>query len=378
MGLPAGAEQERVTGLAADAGDPCLSDDDVLAFCEGRLAPERGAMVHQHLDLCSICLQLISGAAHQWASPLVASECATHLNPTQLVLGRYRIVRLIAHGGMGEVYEAVDTSTGKHVALKTVRATVSDSRSARSRLHAEARLARRVRHPNVCRVHEASPSSHGLAMRALPFFTMDLLAGETLRQYLQRQPLSAAEAAALALPLLSGLSAIHRAKVLHLDIKSSNIMLLAGPNGLEPVIVDFGLSQPLERSFAGEPSRLISGSLAYMAPEQLLGQVPGVHSDIFAFGVVLFEMLTQRLPFAVPHSNTHSSLIARLSAPLPRPSSRVNGIPPWLDELVLGCLAEPPRRYPNVEAVAEAVTAGSDARRRARWDDVLRPLPLAV
>jgi serine/threonine protein kinase len=298
-------------------------------------------------------MALVTGAASDWQAPEPCEwlDVASNFRSGELVAGRFRIRRFVGRGGMGEVYEAIDERDGQRVALKAVLAATCDNRHMLRSFRREARLGRRVKHPNVCRVH-GSPG--GTATRSpVPFFTMEFIEGETLTDRLSGEPLSIDAALVIAEQLLLGLRAIHEANVLHLDIKASNIMLRDGCER-RPVILDFGLARHASSSAHSHRVRPLTGSLAYMPPEQILGRDPGAQNDVFAFGVVLFQMLTGTLPFPVAPS-TRSSIVERLTAHAPKPSSVVRRLPRWLDEVVLTCLAEQEQRFSSVEAVMEGL-----------------------
>jgi serine/threonine protein kinase len=185
---------------------------------------------------------------------------------------------------------------------------------------------------------------------------MDYIEGETLSERLSIEPLSTDEALEIAHQLLLGLGAIHRAGVLHLDVKTSNIMLCHG-RASEAIILDFGLARCALGASRRRGVRPLTGSLAYMPPEQMLGRSPAFRNDVFAFGVVLFQMLTGRLPFPIVQPAATSSLVLRLTAQAPRPSQLEPRLPRWLDELVLTCLADQDRRFQSADAVLEALDA---------------------
>ena len=333
--------------------DECLSPDDVLDFCGGRLREPRLGRVQRHLEGCASCMALVTGAASDWQAPEPCEwlDVASNFRNGERVADRFRIRRFVGRGGMGEVYDAVDEHRGERVALKAVLAATCDNRHMLHSFRREARLGRRIKHRNVCRVHGAPAAT---ATRSpVPFFTMEFIEGETLLEYLKGQPLSIDSALVIAEQLLLGLRAIHDAGVLHLDFKASNIMLRGGSE-LRPVILDFGLARRASTSAHRQHVRPLTGSLAYMPPEQILGRNPGAQNDVFAFGVVLFQMLTGTLPFPVAPS-TRSSIVERLTAHAPKPSSVVRRLPRWLDEVVLTCLAEQEERFSSVEAVMEGL-----------------------
>lgn len=342
--------------LTADppATDGCPSIDDILDFSGGHAAPVRAGEIQRHIEGCRACLELVTGALHDWARPAPFGwlDVAGNFRPGDRVDGCFRVRRLLGRGGMGEVYEALDLRSGARVALKAVIATHCDSPYLLRSFRREARLGRRVCHPNVCHTHRA-PNAEGAPV---PYFTMDLIAGDTLNERLLRGPLSLDDSLHIARQLLHGLRAIHAAGVLHLDIKSSNVMLCPG-SAKHAIILDFGLARAAVSTSRARRVRPLTGSLAYMSPEQILGRCPSVQNDVFAFGVVLFQMLTGELPFPSAQPSTTSSIVRRLSARAPRPSQLAHHLPPWLDQLVLGCMTNPEHRFANIDAVLEALDA---------------------
>lgn len=345
----------RLVPAAPRPPDECPAIDEILDFCAGTALSESAESIQQHIDVCASCLDLVTGAINEWASvdPIGWVDVGCNFRPGQRVEGRFQIVRFMGRGGMGEVYEAIDLDTSERVALKAVLATSSDSAHLLRCFRREARLGRKVRHLNVCRIH---PAAGGLepALRApVPYFTMEYIDGHTLHERLARATLSMDEVLAISEQVLRGLGAIHDAGVLHLDLKSSNVMLRRSGEH-QAVIVDFGLARgALPRGRNGRHHAL-TGSLPYMPPEQILGRAPSRQNDVFAFGVVLFQMLTGQLPFPTTHPST-SSIVRRLVARAPRPSELNPHLPRWLDDVVRTCLADQENRFKDVYAVLAAL-----------------------
>jgi serine/threonine protein kinase len=346
--------------------EQCLSDEQVLAFSEGSLPPAAMDSVNAHLDWCPTCQELVNAAVHDWDHPpaSVADRIwMATFGPRQMIAGRYRIERFLGRGGMGEVYAAFDTVLGEHVALKTVLSTTSDNPNAVKRLFSEARLARRVHHRNVCRVHDVGVHEEpGRIDERLHFLTMEFIEGKRLGQLLRAGPLSLQLACNIARQVLLGMQAAHEAGVLHRDLKSDNIMV-TGPASAECErellisITDFGLAQALDvdgRALGGGRQERV-GSLAYMAPEQILGQDLTPATDIFGFGVVFFEMLCGRLPFVVDKDSARELAQRRLSGHVPAPCQLRAGIPAVLEALVLRCLQ--PARAARFTSASEVLAA---------------------
>ena len=177
----AGEDRGAVRPVAGD----CPSTDTILDFCAGQLVPGRSRRFRRHLEVCPACMDLVTGAVNDWAQPEAADllEVGSNFRAGEHV-GPFRLVRFIARGGMGEVYEARDDASGEQVALKAILASNCDQRRLLRAFQREARLGRRVSHRNVCRVHAPRPSSPGQAL-PVPYFTMDYLPGETLQAHVE-------------------------------------------------------------------------------------------------------------------------------------------------------------------------------------------------
>ena len=207
--------------------------------------------------------------------------------PGRLVAGRYRIIALLGKGGMGEVYRADDLTLGQAVALKFLPDEAARDEGLLDRFRNEVRIARRVSHPNVCRVYDVGD------VDGQTFFTMEYVDGEDLASLLRRiGRLPPDKALDIARQLCAGLAAAHTKGVLHRDLKPANIML---DGRGQVVITDFGLAG-LADNIRGNEIR--SGTPAYMAPEQLAGKEVSPRSDIYALGLVLYEVFTGKRAFA--------------------------------------------------------------------------------
>jgi serine/threonine protein kinase len=219
----------------------------------------------------------------------------------QLVAGRYRIIERVRQGGMGEVYRAEDTELGGIVALKTILPEYVGDETALRRFKQEIAVARKVTHPNVCRVFDLDRHEDSSSGTSVNFLTMEFLAGETLSDRLAREgPFRTDEAMLLVRQMAEGIDAAHRAGVIHRDLKSGNVMLTPKREGGErAVITDFGIARELPGtdtvSIITRPHQVV-GTPEYMAPELFRGAQPSIASDLYAFGVVLFEMVTGRRP----------------------------------------------------------------------------------
>jgi hypothetical protein len=346
--------------------DSCLSDEQVLAFVEGRLGQHDLTRIDNHLSSCPACSALVMEAVHACGldhdSPASLSSRYWTFEPGTCLAGRYVIRRCLGQGGMGEVYAAFDAALGQDVALKTARATECDDPGVHRRLSLEVKLARLVCHTNVCRVHdvgihrEAGPNSAEFG-----FISMELIEGESLAQRLRREPLTLDHFAVIGRELLMGVSAIHRAGVIHRDIKSHNVML-RHPAGAPIAIIDFGLAieqcQGIEErsdrcGHAGRHS--FDGSPAYMAPEQFRGARVTAATDVFAVGVVLFQALTCQLPFLAFQPDRRAGA-RRDPAEVPlRARSLAPHVPARMDAFIARCLElDPERRFSSAPSALEA------------------------
>jgi serine/threonine-protein kinase len=270
--------------------------------------------------------------------------------PGRLLASRYRIIALLGKGGMGEVYRADDLTLGQAVALKFLPDEAARDEGLLERFRNEVRIARRVSHPNVCRVYDVGD------VDGHTFFTMEYVDGEDLASLLRRiGRLPGDKALDIARQLCAGLAAAHGKGVLHRDLKPANIML----DGRGQVVVtDFGLAG-LTDDIRGNEIR--SGTPAYMAPEQLAGKEVSVRSDIYALGLVLYEVFTGKRAFTEKSTTPASDRGERTSSrPSPnRPSSVVKDLDPIVEKVILRCLEiEPSARPATVLSVAAALPGG--------------------
>jgi serine/threonine protein kinase len=289
----------------------CLGDDDVTALLAGRLAAEAFAAAEKHLDECRGCRLLVSTLAIKTGDQF-RDGSLNAFGPGDTVGDRYRIAALLGSGGMGEVYAAFDTVLGETVALKTIASGMAIDDAGVSRLKAEVQVARRITHRNICRVFDVGfHTDDDTSGIAIPFFTMELLAGETLRTRLRRDgPMPPARIFPILEQMAAGLDAAHGRGVVHRDLKTENVMLVPEDGETRVVITDFGLAHQTEAqrlrqmpvvmhevSLGGKRGEILAGTLAYMAPEQLAGGESNPATDLYGLGVVLFELLSGELPF---------------------------------------------------------------------------------
>jgi tetratricopeptide (TPR) repeat protein len=335
----------------------CLTEDQVLAFFEGRLGSETRGTLELHIDGCVNCRMWLSAVAQTLE---LSGDAGRILGAGARLGGRYRIERFLAAGGMGEVYEATDEALGVRVALKRLGLRVVGNDRAIDRLRREVQLARRVTHPNVCRVFDLGEADGEI------FLTMELLSGQSLAERLADAPLPAAEARAIAGQIAGALDAAHAAGVIHRDLKSSNVMLVPDAGGIRAVVTDFGLARAdAVDSSLSEPGAML-GSPAYMAPEQVRGDEVGPAADRYAFGVVLFEMATRRRPFG--GSTAVETALARLAGPAPSPRALAPSLSRAWERATLACLeSAPSRRPPSGAAILSLLDGRSPPSRTWTW-----------
>jgi serine/threonine protein kinase/tetratricopeptide (TPR) repeat protein len=283
------------------------------------------------------------------------------LTAAELLAGRYRVVRFIAKGGMGEVYEAEDLELHEKVAIKTVLPEIASNPLVIKQFKHEIQLARKVTHSNVCRIFDLvhAPRDSG----SITFLTMELLDGITLATYLEQVgsvPLN--EAMAIAKQMAQGLDAAHSAGVIHQDFKSGNVILIN--NNAEDldhrraVITDFGLAYNAQA--AGVSAGMLGGTPAYMAPEQIEGRPLSAATDIYAFGVVLYELLTGHLPYQARTS--HELLTKKLSHVPTLPSKYCPELSIRVERAILRCLAKAPEE--RFKSASQVVAHMEPPRRR--------------
>jgi tetratricopeptide (TPR) repeat protein len=303
-------------------------------------------------------------------APLIrfAQPSLTHFGSGEIILGRFRIIRPVGSGGMGDVYEAEDLQLGR-VALKTIRQDIASSPEAFGRFRQEVQLARKISGSQVCRIHELYLIPADRNHSATAFLTMEYLDGTTLSQRLKGSgPLPLKQAQAVALDICEGLRLVHARGVIHRDLKSANIMLCGQGDSMRAVLMDFGLARdsgvagsddqtsPVAGAQTGTLPGAIMGTPAYMAPEQFEGKAVSPATDIYALGIVLYELVTGLHPYAAP--TPVAAAIRRAQRPAP-PSSLIHSVPRKWDRIIQRCLQYvPAERFQSADGVAKALRAG--------------------
>ncbi len=268
------------------------------------------------------------------------------LGSSTTVAGRYVTGKLLGTGGMGEVYDAVDTRLDRPVALKRLRADLADDVAMRRRVETEARLAARLTHPNVVTVFDSGlEAGH-------PFIVMERLDGRTLRDELAEGPMEPEAVRSMALQVLEALAAAHGIGLIHRDVKPGNI-LVAGEGTWK--VADFGIATSIEDDHTLTKTGELLGSASYLAPERLEGHAATTRSDIYSLGVVMYKALTGRPPFG---EGTPIALAIRIRDGRYEPLRRVApDVDPALAKTVARAMSKDPMgRFASAEEMALALT----------------------
>lgn len=302
------------------------------------------------------------------------------LKPGDVLRGRYRIVRLIGRGGMGEVYEAEDTEDHRPVAIKIVLAKLLGSQKVVARFRREIELSQRISHPNVLAIYdvfdlapmESEVLPAGVKGLPSPCMVMEYLEGETLADRLAEGRLvSTEEARDIVLQVAQALAAAHKADVVHRDLKPDNIFLVKGDNGdgHRVILMDFGVARPnkgdQEESFTA--TDVIVGTPTYMAPEQLELEEALPVSDIYTLGLVIYEMLTGKFPF---EGDTAIQVVFMRvqEEPIP-PRHHKPDLDEMWEDLIMSCLERDPKnRLGSAEEIIEILEGRAEGRDEIRQD----------
>ncbi len=280
------------------------------------------------------------------ANPLWGEEPPTRDQLIGMKLGEYELRSRIGVGGMGFVYDGIQPLIGKRVAVKVLRPELAQAPEQVARLLAEARAVNAIRHRGIIDIF-----GFGQVPDGRQYIVMEFLDGQPLDAYLaEKQRLPPTEALSILDEVLAALGAAHGAGVVHRDLKPSNIFLVREPGGTRYVkLLDFGLAKQGQSGAAARTAQtrtdMVVGTPEYMAPEQARGQAVGPMTDLYAMGVVTFEMVTGRLPFI--GSSPVDLLMKHVDARPPRPSEFVPELPPALDAFILQMLTKDPEARPS-------------------------------
>lgn len=292
--------------------------------------------------------------------------------PGEIVRDRYRVVRLIGSGGMGEVYELEDVETGDALALKTILPRLLGNATVKARFQREIQLSRRIRHPNVVKIHDVFEHPRPIRRATgqtesidAPCMVMDYLAGQTLADRLAAGPLTTEEARPVACHVAAALAAAHRLKIVHRDLKPDNVFLVPQEDGgLQVVVTDFGVARMHKTSKESlTESNIVLGTPDYMAPEQLELEEAIPASDIYTLGLVMYEMVTGHRPFEAGATPIENIFLRVTEDPKP-PQQHVPDLDPRWVEVILRCLERKPAdRYASPLEIIDALE-GKAGRRR--------------
>jgi eukaryotic-like serine/threonine-protein kinase len=292
-------------------------------------------------------------------------------------LGPYQIVEFVGAGGMGEVFRALDTRLSRSVAIKVLRKELATHDGFRRRFLREARVVSALNHPHICSLHDVG-QEHGL-----DYLVMEYVEGETLAELLNKGPLHIDIVLRYALQIADALAAAHAAGIVDRDLKPANIMITQ--TGVK--VLDFGLAKislldegtaTTFTASAQTDAGQVVGTLAYMAPEQVEGKPMDARSDVFSFGVVVYEMLCGRRPF---RGDTTAATLAAILRDLPEPPRRIrHDVPQGLERTVLRCLEKNREaRHSSAREVHRELEAVQTSLAGATWQSILRqPVVAAV
>ena len=359
--------------LYSNQSIPCLAASALQGLADGALDPLETDLAWTHLRECRSCRSLLR-TVHtstevytiEGQQPFAGSGSASSepLLPAGTRVHRFRIIRALARGGMGEVYLAHDAHLSRQVALKLVRPERIGSTDGIRRFLTEARTTACFNHPHIVTIYDVGQHD------GRPFIALEYIKGETLRQRLSHGPLTVDQSLEVSLAVADALNEAHGHGVLHLDLKPENVMVSAD-GGVR--VLDFGLAAPSssETILPDQPH----GTPAYMAPEQWLTRTCSTATDVWAFGAMLFELLCGKQPYQ------ETSLRALRASVLNVPPSTVlgrlqPGLPPTLLSLVLACLSKRCDQRPSTAAIRAQIRAlirkrKVNSRRRSRFRHAL-------
>ncbi len=337
-----------------------LDEDTVILLAQGALAGAALQQAEQHLSQCDACRSLLAESVQgaELADPdlthgLPSAE-GVDVPPVGAVLAeKYRVESVIGTGGMGVVLAATHLVLGNRVAIKVLR---RHGPSETARFLREARIAAQVRNRHIARVFDFGQLPSGA-----PFLVMEFLAGRDLAQLLEAGPLPVSLAVDYVLQACEAIAQVHALGIVHRDLKPANLFLAEDQGQSLVKVLDFGIFKSIGgaldiASTALTGQHALIGSPVYMSPEQLRGDAVDARSDVWALGVILYELITGELPFS---ARTLSSLAIAVASEQPVPPSRLaSELPRALEQVILTCLRKrPEERYPDAGALRAALLA---------------------
>ncbi|MHA3022674.1 serine/threonine-protein kinase [Mycobacterium sp. BMJ-28] len=278
--------------------------------------------------------------------------------------GRYRLVRVLGRGGMGEVWQAYDTTMNRVVALKVLPANLADDDTYQRRFRREAQMAAGLNEPHIVPIHDFGEIDGRL------YVTMRLIDGKTIHELLEDGPLSPQRSVSIVEQIAAALNAAHRVGLVHRDVKPSNILVTDEDFAY---LIDFGIARTAGATKLTSTGSTI-GTLAYMAPERLSTDTSDARADIYALTCVLHECLTGSQPF--PGDSMERQVAGHLTLPPPRPSLIRAGVPPQMDQVIAAGMAkDPAHRYATTRDLAAAARAALTAKPAAPTHHQGAPAP---
>ena len=323
-------------------------------------------------QFCADCgTQLIPSQSPQFSKTLTMETPAEGLTRGTVFAGRYEILEELGTGGMGSVYRVFDRKLEEEVALKLIRPDIAASRKTIERFKNEIKVARKITHPNVCRVHDLHEEGKTL------YITMEYVRGEDLKSVIHRMgTLTMGKAVSIAQQAADGLAEAHKLGIIHRDLKPGNIMIDREGSAK---IMDFGIARSLEDKGSADAGMII-GTPEYMSPEQAEGKEADQRSDIYSLGVIIYEMITGKAPF---EGATASGILKkhRTEAP-PDPKGLNPQVTPGLARMILKCLEKDgEKRYQDAgEVLAELDDLATSMTKKAaekKWKNSIAVLSFA-
>ena len=351
-----------VRGLVRGRVLNCPDPNEIAAFLEGRLPRDEMERIEQHLDACSVCRQMVAfGGESQPSVPSTPSmaELEGESGALQIAPGaqldNYLVIERLGEGGMGEVFLAKDAELGRRVAIKVIRSDRIGAPQEVDRFIREARVTARLNHPGIVTIYGIG------RVGSTPYLALEYVEGETLSEHLANGPIEPKAWVPIARAVAEAAREAHRNLIVHGDLKPSNILLSS--DGRVRTL-DFGLARFIRSEVSlqtdvtvragGNPASAtgIQGTPAYMAPEQWDAQAATPASDVWALGIIIFEMAVGRVPFSIAE-------VARLQADLPAACDEARRfgakIPAVVEDLLSSCLDVEATQRPTMQQVVDAL-----------------------
>ena len=327
--------------------------------------PQCGSDNTSDSRFCRSCATPLAGPGAPIPTQTIQAP-AKELVSGSVVAGRYQVIEELGRGGMGRVYRVLDKKLGEEVALKLIKPEIASDEETILRFHNELRTARNVGHPNVTRMYDLGEDE------GIHYITMEYVRGEDLKSFIRRSGrLTVDKAVTIAGQVSEGLAEAHRQGVVHRDLKPQNIMIDRDGNAR---IMDFGIARSVKPEGITGGGVMI-GTPEYMSPEQVDGKAVDSRSDLYSLGIILYEMLTGRVPFA--GDSVLGVAMKQKSEPPPDPQQQNPQIPASLSRLILKCLEkEAPGRYQTAEdLVSELKKIERDIAATEKAVSPRKPLP---